>query len=206
MSQYKFSAIKISFWVVIGTVSVLTAACKSEYHRKVEQELSSGIKQDSLFLGISFDMDRQTFFSHCWELNKKGLLKQGPKNMTIEYKVDELDYPAKMYFYPDFHKGRICEMPVTIQYEGWAPWNKNLSADSLQVDVLQLFKKWYGDDFMEIDHPEKGPAYVKVDGNRRISIFTTNDMNVSVLFTDLLLEEEVEKLRAEAVRKRRSQK
>jgi hypothetical protein len=151
-------------------------------------------------------MDQKAFFGHCWKLNKQGLLKQGPENMTIEYKIDELNYPARMYFYPEFHKGQIYEMPVTFQYEGWAPWNKKLSADSLQVDVLDLLKEWYGEDFMKIDHPEKGPAYVKVDGNRRISIFTTNDMKVNVLFTDLTLEEEVEKIRAEQAKARKGQK
>jgi hypothetical protein len=172
----------------------------------VEQELASGERQDSLFLGISFRMDEKTFFGHCWELNKQGLLKQGPENMTIEYNVEDLNYPAKMYFYPEFHKGRIYEMPVAFQYEGWAPWNKNLSADSLQRDVLALFKEKYGNDFLEVKHPEKGVAYVKVDGNRRISIFTNDDIKVNVLFTDLLLEEEVEKLRAEEARKRIGQK
>lgn len=206
MSQYKFSVMKISFWAVIGIVSVFAAGCQSEYHRKVEQELASGVRQDSLFLGISFNMDQKAFFGHCWELNKQGLLKQGPENMTIEYKVDELDYPAKMYFYPEFHKGRIYEMPVTFQYDGWAPWNKNLASDSLQLDVLELFKTWYGDDFMEINHPEEGIAYVKVDGNRRISIFTTNEMEVNVLFTDLTLEEEVEKIRAKQAEARKGRK
>ncbi|MFP4091976.1 MAG: hypothetical protein ACLFUB_11030 [Cyclobacteriaceae bacterium] len=197
---------KISFWVIIVTFSILSFSCQSEYHRKVEQELASGVRQDSLFLGISFDMDQKAFFGHCWELNKQGLLKQGPENMTIEYKIEDLNYPAKMYFYPEFYKGRIYEMPVSFQYDGWAPWNKNLSADSLQLDVLTLFKERYGNDFMEVKHPEKGVAYVKVDGNRRISIFTNDDIKVNVLFTDLLLEEEVEKIRAEKAKKRIGQK
>lgn len=206
MNHYKFSVMKISLWVIIGIVSVFTFSCQSEYHRKVEQELASGARKDSLFLGISFNMDEKAFFGHCWNLNKQGLLKQGPENMTIEYKLEELNYPAKMYFYPEFYKGRICEMPVTFQYEGWAPWNKKLSADSLKLDVLELFKNWYGDDFMKIDHPQNGSAYVKVDGNRRISIFNYDDIKVNVLFTDLLLEEEVEKIKAERAKSLKSQK
>ena len=36
-------------------------------------------------------------------------------------------------------------------YNAWAPWNKNLFADTLQTDVVELYKKWYGgNNFIEI--------------------------------------------------------
>ncbi len=183
---------KTSRWVIIVCLSLAAFSCQSEYHQKVEQELARGMSYDSLFLGIKFGMTSKEFFSHCWELNKQGLIKEGPTNTTVEYTVDKLNHPAKMYFYPDFYQDSIYEMPVTYMYEGWAPWNKELTADSLQLDVLRMFRKEYGDGFMEIAHPERGTAYVRVDGNRRISIYTNpDDTQVKVTYTDLLTEKKL---------------
>jgi hypothetical protein len=92
-----------------------------------------------------------------------------------------------MNFYPTFVQGKIAEMPVKFVYKGWAPWNKSLSADSLQMDVLNWYKKIYGDDFIAVEHPERGMAFVKVDGNRRISVFKENDLHVWAIFTDMLV-------------------
>jgi hypothetical protein len=82
-------------------------------------------------------------------------------------------------------------MPVTFQYVSWAPWNKNLFADSLKEEVLQLYKKWYpgGNEFLKMDDEEKGTIYIKVDGNRRITIGRYNDLQVKVDYTDLSVKE-----------------
>ena len=167
---------------------ILATACHSEYHQRVEEELAKGIRQDSLFLGITFGMSPKEFYAHCWDLNKQGLIHEGTQNMTVMYEVKDLKEPATMNFYPDFYENKIYEMPVTYAYKAWAPWNKELFADSLQQDVLKLYQKQYGNDFIAVEHPEKGVAYVRVDGNRRISIFKENDTQVKVLFTDLLAE------------------
>ena len=181
---------KSSFQQTLLALVLLTlaTACHSEYHQRVEEELAKGVRQDSLFLGITFGMSPKEFFAHCWELNKQGLIHEGAQNMTVMYEVEDLKEPATMNFYPDFYEDKIYEMPVTYAYKAWAPWNKELFADSLQQDVLKLYKKQYGNDFIAVEHPKKGVAYVRVDGNRRISIFKENDTQVKVLFTDLLAE------------------
>jgi hypothetical protein len=160
----------------------------------VERELAKGNRQDSLFLGIRFGMTQKEFYGHCWELNHKELIKEGPQNLTVEYKMrEELSKPAVMNFYPEFHEDKIYQMPISITYEAWAPWNKNLFSDSLQVDVLRFFEKQYGKGFIKIEHPQRGIAYVKMDSNRRISIYKKNDSDVSVLFTDMLIEQKLKK-------------
>ena len=166
---------------------MLTTACHSEYHQRVEAELATGVREDSLFLGITFGMSPKEFFAHCWELNKQGVIREGTQNTSVMYELDELKHPATANFYPAFYEDAIYEMPVTYAYKAWAPWNRELFSDSLQLDVLTLYQQQYGDDFIMVDHP-KGVAYVKVDGNRRISIFKENDTNVKVVFTDLLAE------------------
>lgn len=175
------------FWKVLVSSVVLTA-CQSEYERRVAQELASGARQDSLFLGISFGMTPKDFYAHCWELNKQGLIREGSGNATVQYKVPNLPYPATMDFYPDFYENEICKMPVTYTYTAWAPWNRHLFADSLQRDVLALYQQQYGDDFITVEHPDHGIAYVRVDGNRQISIFQSGEADVKVVFTDLIAE------------------
>jgi len=168
----------------------LFAGCslKSEYQNKVESELSSGIRQDSLFFGISFGMPETEFYRHCAALNKKGVFRQG-QGQTVEFDILELNHKAKMEFYPDFHKDKIYQVPVTFSYDAWAPWNKNLSADSLRNEVLELFEKWYGKSFIEVQNPGKGTTFVKIDGNRQIEIYPPEfDHEVLVRFTDLLAE------------------
>ena len=66
-------------------------------------------------------------------------------------------------------------------------------ADSLLPDVLALYKKWYsdGNSFIQIDDEEKGTIYVKVDGNRRITIGKYDDMMVKVDYTDMLVEKQI---------------
>ncbi|MES1225542.1 MAG: hypothetical protein ABUT20_59230, partial [Bacteroidota bacterium] len=98
-----------------------------------------------------------------------------------------------MFFYPDFMNGKIAEMRVSFSYAGWAPWNKNLFADSLLPKVLLLYNKWYkgGNPFITIKDKQKGNIYIKIDGNRRITVGKADDMTVKVNYTDLYIEDSV---------------
>ncbi len=168
---------------------------RSKYERMVETGLASGERVDSIFLGLNFGMTDKEFYGQCWEMNKQGLIRQGAGNSSVLYEMeDEFKAPVDMNFYPDFYKGRIWRMPVKYGYTGWAPWNLSLSADTLQRELLEKYENWYGDGFMEVRHPLKGSAFVKVDGNRRISISKLDDSQVWVIFTDLLVEKELKAL------------
>jgi len=169
---------------------LLTAGCNpgERYRQKLKKELARGVRCDSLFLGLYLGMEQKDFYSQCWKLNKKGLIRQGSTNTTVLYNLEkELKYPATMDFYPKFENLKISEMPVIFAYKGWAPWNKELSSEKLQQDVLRWFRKIYGGDFIKISHPVNGDAYVNVNCNRRISVFRKDDLHVWALFTDMLI-------------------
>lgn len=174
--------------VFCSLLAILTSCTESEYEKTVDEELSKGIRNDSLFLGLALGMSKKEFFEHCWQLNKQGLVTDGKGNTAVHYEVKGLKDPASMDFYPEFYKGRIYQMPVDFQYKGWAPWNTHLSSDSLMYDVVNLFKEWYGGDFMVLEHPDGYTFFVKVDGNRRIVVHQYNDHTVKAVFTDLLVE------------------
>jgi hypothetical protein len=155
------------------------------YERRLKRELSSGIRYDSIFMGIYLGMSQKEFYAHCWNLNKQGIIKQGNANNTVEYEAEELKSPATMNFYPVFTDDKIVEMPVRFVYNGWAPWNKKLSADSLMLDVLKWYETEYGNDFITVEHPEHGKAFVTVHGNRRITIYKNDEMYAWALFRDM---------------------
>jgi hypothetical protein len=176
-------------WMMTLLISgLIVSGCspRAKYERRLKHELASGVRYDSLFLGLYFGMPERVFYVHCWNLNHKGSIKQGESNTTAEYELkNELKHPAVMDFYPKFNQGKISEMPVVFKYKGWAPWNKTLSSDNLHKEVLKWYEKVYGDGFIKVKHHLHGTAYVKIDGNRRITIFKQDDLRVWAVFTDM---------------------
>jgi len=195
----------MKYWIYSAAFFALTAffACSrsSEYKRMEARELASGERHDSLFLGIYLGMPSKDFYAHCWEMNKKGIIKEGMNNSSVQYILRELKHPGKMYFYPKLWEDKIYEMPVSFSYDAWAPWNKELFADSLQADVRNIFEAWYGEGFIEVTHPQRGPAFVKMNGNRRITIWKESDQWVRASFTDVPTEKIVDAQLAEMKKK-----
>ncbi|HEY0772043.1 MAG TPA: hypothetical protein VGD31_17070 [Sphingobacteriaceae bacterium] len=178
---------KISVLLTIGSVvcfAIMVTSCRKEW------EGAQTKNSDSLFLGISLGMEDRAFYKHCWDLNKQKILTHGPTNQNVEYHLtNALEDSVIMRFYPSFHEGKIYEMPVTFTYDKWAPWNKRYWADSLLVDMVGVFKKWYGGEFREMDHPVQGKVYVRFDGKRRINLFKKDDQFVMAVFTDMKVAE-----------------
>ncbi|MBL7873493.1 MAG: hypothetical protein JNM78_17875 [Cyclobacteriaceae bacterium] len=177
-------------WVLVFIIglSVLMLSCN-------ERSRGPKMEYDSLFLGFTLGMERQAFFDHCWDYNKKEILIHGSANQTVQYQLNEVvSSPVSMNFYPSFYDDKIFEMPVTFSYEAWAPWNRQYYADSLFVDMIKVFKKWYGEDFKELNHPEMGKVYYKLDGRRRINLYIRDERFVQAVFTDMKIEKELEEL------------
>jgi len=95
-----------------------------------------------------------------------------------------------MNFYPEFHEGKVYEMPVVFSYNAYAPWNQAYSVDTLLQESIAHVEQWYGEGFIKMEHPEKGVAYAKVDGNRRVMLYP-GDEKVNMLVTDLLVENQI---------------
>ncbi len=174
-------------------VLLMVAACKTDYEKMISRELSSGERHDSLFLGLSFGMPSKAFFDHCWAMNKKKIFRHGSRGISVLYVLESKRDSIDMNFYPDFENDSIYQMPVTFCYRGWADWNQKLSQDTLLVEVLDLFKKWYGGEFIKVNFPETGDIYVKVDGNRQIAISKQKTSDVKAVFTDLTIDSKVRK-------------
>lgn len=171
-------------------IAALSTGCVSgnEYEQMVKKGLRSGEKHNDLFLGVKLGMTSDEFFDHCWDLNKKGIVKQGISNMSVQYVIDSTDFGGlngdiNMDFYPDYHDGKIHRMPMKFAYVAWAPWIEYRSDEHLERDVLKILKEWYGDDFLEVSDPDRGSVHIKIDGNRQIKV-RKEERVVKVLMED----------------------
>ena len=184
------------FGTLAALLLALSACQESAYQRTLDRELARGERNDSIFLGIHFGMNARDFYAHCWNLNRDSLIRQGPNNLSVQYIVPG-DFRDKVYmhFYPRFTQDEerlIWEMPVLFSYEAWSIWNNTYGADSLLPEVLALFDSWYGGDFLKIEHPERGVAYVKIQGNRRVLVHRKDDQYVQAMITDMLARDTVQ--------------
>jgi hypothetical protein len=180
-----------TFILLFGLIILAHTGCtrSNEYHSLIERELATKVRNDTLLMDIRFGMKKRNFFAHCWELNKKGILAEGINNASVHFEFIRFDKEYEVDFYPIFYEGKIFELPVKYKYTAFAPWNPKYSTDTLLLEILNIHKEKYGNDFIEIrsKNQDIGTAYVRVDGNRRISIYKNIHTNsITVLYFDLL--------------------
>ena len=166
---------------------IFLVACQSEYTSLVEDELASGIRNDSIFYSFEFGQTKTEFYNVCWEYNRKKIFTHGPSNNYVQailHPKDTADVKGKirMLFYAKFNKEEeIIAMDVKFSHVAWAPWNKDLQADQLLPKVKDTLLKWYpGNDFIKVKD-----ILVKVDGNRQIRLKQESDQDVSVVIEDM---------------------
>jgi len=182
---------KIRIALVISVFALMFSACKSEYEQLVETELESGVKYDSLFLGLKFGQTRQEFFDLSWKLNKSIGLQPGNGNL-LEFVLtppSEEPSPIKMHFYPTFDKEeRINGMDLKFSYSRWNIFNDLHSSDRLVQPIIDTLQNWYGKNpFMKLTfEKEPNEIWVKVDGNRRMAIRKEDDRFLEMKITNLL--------------------
>jgi len=173
---------------LVGILCLLFFGCNpgNKLERVIEKELATGIRNDSLFLGIDFGISMQEFFDHCRELNRQGLVKEGSKNMSVEYIFkDSLDRPIAFNFYADRNaNGPIHRYYTSFNYYAFA-LNRHLYSDQLMEMLPAILKDWYGGNkpFTVI---KEGKEYLfKIDGNRMIELYIYDLSTVVATYYDL---------------------
>ncbi len=171
-------------------LTIVIFACRNSAQKTLaeveKQELATGIRHDSLFMGLTLGMPKQEFFDFCWAMNKKGVFTDGSE-MTVEHQLGEKNfhYPIQMNFYPQFLYDKIKEMPIKFTYKGIDLSYPNGQTGKLLIDVKKLMEEWYGDGFFITTLPAGVKGYAKVSGNRRVVIFSEKEYEVMVVVTDL---------------------
>ena len=193
MSAINFGKTKILGRIVsiflLCLISLLIVHCnhnsQTDYQKKVTAELSKEVRNDSLFLGYHFGMSRKEFFDHSWKLNKKEMVLNGNGAEILQYE-DSLKSEAQKIFYPEFKDEKIVRMPVKYSYNGWAPWNRHLWADSLKQDVRKLLEDRYDIEFQEMINPGTAKKVLyHISANKEIRISELDNKIVLVEYIDL---------------------
>ena len=141
-------------------------------------------------------MTSKEFYAHCWDLNRKKLITQGPSNNSVRYYLptESIGQKIEMLFYPVFDNDFVYEVNTTFSYTGWAPWNKETSSDYLIDEVREILSEWYNSKFYEIKNPKNNSTlYTTVSGNRRIVITKVSEREVRARYTDLTIEKKIKK-------------
>jgi hypothetical protein len=186
---------KIRVALFLSILFVAFSACKSDYQKLVQNELDSGVKYDSLFLGIQFGQTRKEFFDRAWQLNKSMGLQPTNGNLLVFELIPQTEElsPIQMHFYPTFDKDeRINGMDLKFSYSRWNIFNDRHSSDRLVQPIIDTLQNWYGrNPFMKLTfEKEPNEIWVKVDGNRRMAIRKEDDRFLEMKITNLLDKEE----------------
>lgn len=177
------------FWVLL-----VLGACKSEYTSLVERELASGKQYDSLIYGLRLGDSQKKFFTQCWELNKQGLVKQGPNNQYVELipaEQDSINFAKKIQtlFYGEFDADKkMVALRMKFSFDGWGIGIYDYYSDKLLPQIKDSLNVWFPgpNNFIEVQSKEiPYPVYVKVDGNRQVRVYQISDSEVFAKVEDL---------------------
>lgn len=186
---------RLWYLLVLGfSISILVSGCartnEDLYKAYEKKEMAKGIREDSLFMGLYLKMPFKAFRTYCFDMNLKSKFKQGGQKSPnwVESKLEGMSYPATITFYPIFKNDSISEMNATIYYEDAKFNDGTFEKDSLLMDVLNLMDTWYGGKTFKIKSPifYKEDVHVKVNGNRRVTIYPDAiDQMVNLWYVDL---------------------
>ncbi len=181
----------IPFWVIFSIFIFIIFSCQSDYTKMVNKEARQGELKNDLVFGLVLGSTKKDFFNRCWELNKEGLVTQGPNNNSVQHVLGTENLTAiNMLFYGVFDaKDKMTGMNFEFSYKAWSLWNKKYEARELLPVMKDTLMKWFpGNEFipLKIDRIEES-TLVKVDGNRQIMVYVKDDKDVAVKIEDLSL-------------------
>lgn len=185
---------KIIFCLLVLT-PFLACEIESEYSKLLKKELKSGKSFNDLVLGLKIGQTKDDFFEICAELNKKKLITSGARNLYPEYILypkDSVENGKKirMSFMGIFDNDRIMKgMDIRFNYYSWIAWREEYNSDNLINEIKDTLQLWYpGNNFIEIDlklDSKNNLAYVKIDGNRQITMYKIDGRDVAVIIEDV---------------------
>lgn len=186
----KWNMTKKGKWLLLAMSMLLLAVlgCSNEnkLEKVIRKELASGVRDDTLFLGLEFGINQQEFYDHCWALNKQGLVREGAENMSVRYMFkDSLENPISFDFYTDrLADESIHRYYASFYYYAWV-LNRHLQSDRLFPMLVPILMDWYGgnEPFYQIIDGKK--HMYKIDGNRMIDLVIHNESTVVAIFSDL---------------------
>lgn len=156
------------FYFLLACFFLVFTSCKDPY---LPGNYSESL--DDIEKGVYFGMEKEDFFTHCWDMNQAGETHHGTIGNMVMY-MDSINYSPKVVinFYPKFIEDKISEMPMIFYFNAWAPWNtKELSQDSLQRQVVNYFEKKYEMTFDKLESKPGFDIYYKAVGPLKVRVY-----------------------------------
>ena len=185
---------KIIFCLLVLT-PFLACEIESEYSKLLKKELKSGKSFNDLVLGLKIGQTKDDFYEICADLNKKKLITSGARNLYPEYILYPKDSvkngkKIRMSFMGIFDNDRIMKgMDIRFNYYSWIAWREEYNSDNLINEIKDTLQLLYpGYNFIEIDlklDSKNNLAYVKIDGNRQITMYKIDGRDVAVIIEDV---------------------
>lgn len=157
---------------------------------KIETELSSGVRNDTIFLNFRFGMDRNEVSEHVKKLINEGRLTiNRPKyEYLFDFGENILPRIAKADLNVEYFDDKLYRLILYVTSD------ELISSPSLiQIHLASVFRDKYGYNYLKrpsvIDGKE---AYVWIHGNMKIEVIAGID-DARVFYTDLVAMKKKEK-------------
>ncbi len=185
---------KVNFTILLILCFAFSCKEKRSYEKVLKEELKKEMRNDSIIYGVHLGMTYDDFYHYCWARNVDGWFKPNEMGDAVICELSSgFNYPIIFEFFPvdiTDNLKPINEFRVLIRYKGFSHYNENMSMENLVKDVISYFEKGYrGNTFFAIpntDNPMIKNNYVKIDGNRRITLIPSYlGQELFVQFVDL---------------------
>ena len=169
-----------SWWASRGLVLTI-ASCEPSYEELVQAELSRGYRYDSVVYGVRLGMNYEAFTRYCFEQNQRGVFKPNATGNAVQVTWAEgFGFPVQFEFFPAEVTDKFAPIhayQASVRYRDYSLYNPDMALEHLLSETLAYFERGYGGrDFLRVPHddPWINYRYVKVDGNRQITVTPTH--------------------------------
>ena len=192
--ELRFFNLKIKtpyFVLIIITIVFLGCNLASPYGDLINRELKSGKQINDLIMGFKFGMSKDQYYDICTKLNKSKVITSGGRNFSPErilFPKNSQGKKIKMSFFGTFDDQRILNgFDIRFNYLGWSSWNKEYQSSVLIEEIKDSILNWFpGNHFLNVEFKEiKKETFAKVDGNRRIVLYTLDSKDVALKIDNL---------------------
>ncbi len=145
----------------------------------IENELKTGVRFDTIVLGFTFGMSKDSYNKRIEKLIDEGTLYIKDEFVYYDMYVDTEKGTSEKYessFNAEFHNNKLYQFGIAME-----PKQINYDNIALANDRAQIkYRKKYGSPDLEIHDPkthESCYSHIWVNGNRKITILCGNSDN-----------------------------
>lgn len=187
-------SIRIRILQIIWVVFLVSCIPEASYEEIVKEELARGIRFDSVAHGINLGMTFDDFKWICLLQNREGVFRPNASSNAVQLTfTDPFSFPVHFEFFPENIKGQydtIRKYSASIKYKDYSSYNEEMTMQNLVKETMAFFEEGYqGREFISVSNtndPWVKSNFVKVDGNRKISlspVYMGSELNIE--FEDL---------------------